>query len=208
MRARIIAMAACAMAGLSACGYSSLQRQDENVKATWGKVASQYQRRCDLIPNLVRTVKGIATQEQQILVEVTQACARAGSIQATPELLNDPEAFARYQAAQGQLSQALKGLFAAAEAYLQLRSDANFRDLQARLEDTENGITAARTRYIDAVRDYNITVRSFPTSLTARLYDFEVKPNFSLPPQGTPPSGPRAPPGGSSSRPQPQAANR
>lgn len=208
MRARTIALAACALVGLSGCGYNSLQRQDENIKAAWSEVVNQYQRRSDLIPNLVRTVKAFANQEQQVLIGVTEARARAGSIQATPELLNNPEAFAKYQAAQGQLSQALKNLFAVVEAYPQLKSDANFRDLQAQLEGTENRITVARNRYIDAVRDYNTTVRSFPTNLTARLFDFQVKPNFSVtneqaiatPPQvdfGTPPPGQGVPAGGS-----------
>jgi LemA protein len=181
MRAWMMTLAACALAGLSGCGYNSLQRQDENVKAQWAEVVNQYQRRSDLIPNLVRTVKAFATQEQQVLIGVTEARARAGSIEATPELLNNPEAFAKYQAAQGQLSQALKSLFAVTEAYPQLKSDANFRDLQAQLEGTENRIAVARNRYIDAVRDYNVTVRSFPTNLTARLYDFQVKPNFTAP---------------------------
>ncbi|HET9389749.1 MAG TPA: LemA family protein [Steroidobacteraceae bacterium] len=216
MRARMIVLAACAMAGLSGCGYNSLQRQDENVKGRWAEVVNQYQRRSDLIPNLVRTVKGFATQEQQVLIGVTEARARAVSIQATPEMLNDPEAFAKYQAAQGQLSQSLKSLFAVVEAYPQLKSDANFRDLQAQLEGTENRITVARGRYIDAVRDYNITVRSFPTNLTARLFDFQVKPNFSVaneqaiaaPPQvdfGSPAPGQTAP---ANSAPPPQPASR
>jgi len=213
MRARMIVLAACALAGLSGCGYNSLQRQDENVKGRWAEVVNQYQRRSDLIPNLVRTVKGFATQEQQVLIGVTEARARAVSIQATPEMLNDPAAFAKYQAAQGQLSQSLKSLFAVVEAYPQLKSDANFRDLQAQLEGTENRITVARGRYIDAVRDYNITVRSFPTNLTARLFDFQVKPNFSVaneqaiaaPPQvdfGSPAPG-QAAPANSATPPQP-----
>ncbi|HZO24158.1 MAG TPA: LemA family protein [Steroidobacteraceae bacterium] len=207
MRFRMIAVAACALVSLTGCGYNSLQRQDENVKANWAEVVNQYQRRADLIPNLVRTVKGFAAQEQQVLIGVTEARAKVGSIQATPEILNNPEAFARYQAAQGQLSQALKSLFAVTEAYPQLKSDANFRDLQAQIEGTENRITVARNRYIDSVRDYNTTVRSFPTNLTARLYDFQVKPNFSVaneqaisaPPEvdfGTPTRGQTVPPAG------------
>lgn len=213
MRAPMIALVACVLAGLSGCGYNALQRQDETVKAAWAEVMNQYQRRSDLIPNLVRTVKGFATQEQQVLIGVTEARARAGSIQATPELLNNPEAFARFQAAQGQLSQALKSLFAVTEAYPQLKSDVDFRDLQAQLEGTENRITVARNRYIDSVRDYNTTVRSFPTNLTARLYDFQVKPNFNVPSEqavATPPKvdfstpapatqGSGAPPSGSQS---------
>ncbi|MGH8139180.1 MAG: LemA family protein [Steroidobacteraceae bacterium] len=180
MRAWSVAFSALVLMGLSGCGYNSLVSQDENVKTAWSEVVNQYQRRADLIPNLVRTVKGFAAQEQQVLIGVTEARARAGSIQVTPELLNNPEAFAKYQAAQGQLSQALKSLFAVTEAYPQLKSDANFRDLQAQLEGTENRITIARNRYIDAVRGFNTTVRSFPTNLTAKMFDFQVKPNFTV----------------------------
>jgi LemA protein len=167
--------------GLSGCGYNQLTRQDEDVKAAWSDVTNQYQRRADLIPNLVRTVKGYANQEQQVLIGVTEARARqAGSIQLTPELLNDPEAFAKFQAAQSQLSSSLKSLIAVAEAYPDLKSNENFRDLQVQLEGTENRITIARQRYIDAVRNYNTTVRSFPNNLTAKMFDFQVKPNFSV----------------------------
>ena len=165
---------------LCGCGYNSLTRQDEDVKAAWSDVTNQYQRRADLIPNLVRTVKGYATQEQQVLIGVTEARARqAGSIQLTPELLNDPAAFAKFQQAQNQLTASLKSLIAVAEAYPDLKSNENFRDLQAQLEGTENRITIARQRYIDAVRGYNTTVRSFPTNLTAKMFDFQVKPNFT-----------------------------
>src|ERR1700744_5376953 len=129
---------------VSGCGYNTLQRQDEDVKAAWSEVVNQYQRRADLIPNLVNTVKGYAAQEQQVLIGVTEARAKAGSIQLTPELINDPAAFAKFQAAQSQLTQALKSLIAVQEAYPQLKSDANFRDLQAQLEGTENRITVAR----------------------------------------------------------------
>jgi LemA protein len=182
MRARSLAMAAIlACAGLGGCGYSALTRQDEDVKAAWSEVTNQYQRRADLIPNLVRTVKGYATQEQQVLIGVTEARAKAaGSIQLTPELLNNPESFARFQAAQSELSASLKSLIAVAEAYPELKSNENFRDLQVQLEGTENRITIARQRYIDAVRNYNVTVRSFPTNLTAKMFDFQVKPNFSV----------------------------
>jgi LemA protein len=166
--------------GLGGCGYNNLQRQDENVKAAWAEVVNQYQRRADLIPNLVNTVKGFAAQEQQVLIGVTEARAKVGSIQVTPELLNNPDAFAKYQAAQGQLTQSLKSLFAVAEAYPQLKSDENFRDLQAQLEGTENRITVARNRYIDAVREYNSNVRSFPANLTAKMFDMKVKPNFTV----------------------------
>jgi LemA protein len=181
MRAWSFAIVAIALLALPGCGYNSLQRQDEDVKAQWSEVVNQYQRRADLIKNLVKTVKAYATQEQQVLIGVTEARAQAaGSIQLTPELLNNPEAFAKFQAVQGQLSQSLKSLFAVTEAYPQLKSDANFRDLQAQLEGTENRITVARNRYIDAVRTYNTTVRSFPTNLTAKMFDYSLKPNFTV----------------------------
>ena len=134
-----------------------IQQQDEAVKAAWSEVVNQYQRRADLVPNLVNTVKGFAAQEQKVLIGVTEARAKVGSIQATPELVNDPQAFQKFEAAQGQLSQALKSLIAVSENYPQLKSDQNFRDLQAQLEGTENRITVARNRYIQAVQDYNVT---------------------------------------------------
>ncbi|HEY8508306.1 MAG TPA: LemA family protein [Steroidobacteraceae bacterium] len=165
---------------LCGCGYNTLQQQDEQVKAAWAEVVSQYQRRADLVPNLVNTVKGFAAQEQKVLIGVTEARAKATSIQLTPELINDPEAMKRFEAAQGELTQALKSLFAVAEAYPQLKSDTVFRDLQAQLEGTENRITVARTRYIEAVRNYNTTVRSFPTNLTAMVFGFETKPSFTV----------------------------
>ena len=167
-------------AALSGCGYNDLQRQDESVKAAWSEVVNNYQRRADLIPNLVATVKGFAAQEERVLVQVTEARSKAGSIQLTPELINDPEAFAKYQAAQGQLTSALSRLMAVAEAYPDLKSNANFRDLQVQLEGTENRIAVARKRYIDAVQSYNVTVREFPTNMTANMFDFEVKQNFSV----------------------------
>ena len=179
MRAGSICLALLLLPGLFGCGYNSLQAQDENVKATWATVVNQYQRRADLVPNLVNTVKGYANQEQQVLIGVTAARARVGSIQLTPEILNNPEEFAKFQAAQAQLTQALKSLIAVTEAYPQLKSDENFRDLQSQLEGTENRIAVARNRYIDAVRAYNTTVRSFPTNLTAKMFDFPVKPNFT-----------------------------
>jgi LemA protein len=169
-----------ASANLAGCGYNKLQNQDEAVKAAWSEVLNQYQRRADLIPNLVATVKGFAAQEERVLVGVTEARARVGSIQLTPELINNPEAFAKFQAAQGELTQALKSLIAVTENYPDLKSDANFRDLQAQLEGTENRITVARNRYIQAVQDFNVTVREFPTNITAGMFDFEVKPNFSV----------------------------
>ena len=169
-----------AAAGVSGCGYNKLQSQDEAVKAAWSEVVNQYQRRADLIPNLVETVKGYAAQEERVLVEVTEARAKVGAIQMTPEVLDDPEAFARFQAAQGTLTTSLGRLIAVAESYPQLKSDANFRDLQVQLEGTENRITVARNRYIEAVQAYNVTVRSFPTNMTAGMFDFEVKPNFTV----------------------------
>jgi LemA protein len=165
---------------LSGCGYNNLQRQDENVKAAWAEVVNQYQRRADLVPNLVNTVKGFAAQEQQVLIGVTEARAKVGSIQVSPEMLNNPDAFAKYQAAQSQLTQSLKSLLAVTEAYPQLKSNENFRDLQSQLEGTENRITVARNRYIDTVREYNSNVRSFPTNLTAKMFDMKVKPNFTV----------------------------
>jgi LemA protein len=169
-----------ASANLAGCGYNKLQNQDEAVKAAWSEVLNQYQRRADLIPNLVATVKGFAAQEERVLVGVTEARAKATSIQLTPELINDPAAFAKFQAVQGELTQALKSLIAVTENYPDLKSDANFRDLQAQLEGTENRISVARNRYIDAVKNYNVTVRSFPTNLTAKWFDFDVKPNFNV----------------------------
>jgi LemA protein len=180
MRSRVIALLLVATSLLSGCGYNRLQQQDEGVKASWSEVVNQYQRRADLIPNLVNTVKGFAIQEQQVLIGVTEARAKASSIQLTPELINDPAAFAKFQAAQGELTQALKSLFAITEAYPNIKSDANFRDLQAQIEGTENRITVARNRYIESVRDFNTTVREFPTNLTAKMFDFEVKPNFTV----------------------------
>jgi LemA protein len=165
---------------LSGCGYNKLQSQDESVTAAWSEVVNQYQRRADLIPNLVNTVKGYAQQEQSVLVGVTEARAKVGTIQMTPELANDAEALKKFQAAQGELTQALKSLIAVSENYPQLKSDQNFRDLQAQLEGTENRITRARNEYIAAVKDYNVTVRSFPSNLTAMMFKHKVKPNFTV----------------------------
>src|SRR6202047_3980299 len=166
--------------GLSGCGYNSIQTQDEQVKSAWSEVLNQYQRRADLIPNLVATGKGYAAQESSVLLGVTQARAKVGSIQATPELVNDPAAFAKFQAAQGELTSALSRLLVVTENYPQLKSDQNFRDLQAQLEGTENRITVARNRYIQAVQNYNVTVRSFPGNLTAMIFGYKPKPNFSV----------------------------
>lgn len=165
---------------LSGCGYNTLQSNDEQIKAAWSEVLNQYQRRADLVPNLVNTVKGFAAQEKEVLTRVTEARARVGSIQATPELINDEQAFARFQAAQGELSSALARLLVVSENYPQLKSDAAFRDLQAQLEGTENRITVARNRYIKSVQEYNVTVRSFPSNLTAMAFGFKVKPNFTV----------------------------
>jgi len=165
---------------LSGCGYNSIQSQDEQVKASWSEVLNQYQRRADLVPNLVNTVKGFAAQEERVLTEVTSARAQVGSIQATPELINDPEAFAKFQAAQGQLTSSLSRLLVVSENYPELKSNANFRDLQAQLEGTENRITVARNRYIKSVQEYNVTVRSFPANLTAMAMGYKTKANFGV----------------------------
>ncbi|MBP1202683.1 LemA protein [Duganella sp. 1411] len=165
---------------LAGCGYNTLQSRDEQVKASWSEVVNQYQRRADLVPNLVNTVKGYAAHEREVLNQVTTARAQATSVQVTPEVLNDPAAFARFQSAQGALTGALSRLLAVSENYPQLKADANFRDLQAQLEGTENRITVARNRYIQAVRDYNVSVRSFPNNLTAMAFGYQVKPNFTV----------------------------
>ena len=176
----VLTLAAAAAVSLSGCGYNDLQRQDEQIKSAWSEVLNQYQRRADLVPNLVNTVKGYAAQEERVLTEVTNVRASVGSIKATPELINDPEAFAKFQAAQSQLQSALSRLLVVAENYPQLKSDQNFRDLQAQLEGTENRIAVARNRYIKSVQEYNVTVRSFPTNLTAMLFKMDVKPNFAV----------------------------
>ena len=165
---------------LTGCGYNTLQSNDEQVKADWSEVINQYQRRADLVPNLVNTVKGYATHEKDVLTQVTQARAQATSMQVTPEVLNDPAALAKFQAAQGALSGALSRLLAVSENYPQLKADSNFRDLQAQLEGTENRITVARNRYIKAVQEFNLTVRSFPSNLTSMLFGYKVKPNFTV----------------------------
>ena len=165
---------------LSACGYNEFQEKDEAVKAAWGEVVNQYQRRADLIPNLVNTVKGYASHERETLEAVTRARAAATSFQITPEVLNNPEAFKKFQQVQGELSSALSRLMAVAENYPQLKADTSFRDLQSQLEGTENRITVARQRYIQAVREYNVLARSFPTNLTASMFHFEVKPSFTV----------------------------
>jgi len=173
-------IAAFALLVMSGCGYNTMQSQDEQIKAAWAEVVNQYQRRADLVPNLVNTVKGFAAQERDVLLGVTNARAKVGSVQATPELLNDPQAFQRFQQSQAELSGALSRLLVVAEAYPQLKSDANFRDLQAQLEGTENRIAVARNRYIKAVQEYNVTVRSFPTNLTAMMFGMKERPQFTV----------------------------
>ncbi|BCB27160.1 hypothetical protein SKTS_20460 [Sulfurimicrobium lacus] len=165
---------------LQGCGYNTLQSTDEQIKASWSEVLNQYQRRADLVPNLVNVVKGYASHEKDVLTQVTAARAKVGSIQATPELINDEQAFAKFQAAQGEMTSALSRLLAVSENYPQLKADGVFRDLQAQLEGTENRITVARNRYIKAVQEYNVTVRSFPSNLTAMMFGFKTKPNFTV----------------------------
>jgi LemA protein len=165
---------------LSACGYNDFQAKDEAVKAAWSEVINQYQRRADLIPNLVNTVKGYASHERETLEAVTKARAAATSFQITPEVLNNPEAFRKFQQVQGELSSALSRLMAVSENYPQLKADSSFRDLQSQLEGTENRITVARQRYIQSVADYNILARSFPTNLTAMMFHYEVRPSFAV----------------------------
>ena len=177
MRALRIAAVAAASLLLSACGYNTIQVQDEMVKSAWSEVINQYQRRADLIPNLVNTVKGFAAQEQAVLIGVTEARAKATQIKVDA---NDPASLQQFQAAQGELSSALSRLMVVVEKYPELKSDQNFRDLQAQLEGTENRIAVARNRYIQAVQDYNVTVRRFPVNLTAMVFGYKVKPNFTV----------------------------
>jgi len=179
-----IVLAAVLSLALGGCGYNELQRQDEGIKAAWSEVVNQYQRRADLVPNLVNTVKGYAQQEQTVLTEVTNARANVGSIKVTPELINDPAAFQKYIQAQNQLQGALSRLIAVAENSPQLKSDALFRDLQSQLEGTENRIAVARNRYIKSVQEFNTTVRQFPTNLTAMIFKMGVKPNFTVADEG------------------------
>ena len=173
-------LAVAATLSLTGCGYNTLQSQDEQIKAAWSEVVNQYQRRADLVPNLVNTVKGYAAQEADVLTAVTNARANVGAIKVTPEVLNDPAAFAKFQQAQGQLTSALSRLLVVAENYPNLKSDALFRDLQSQLEGTENRITVARNRFIKSVQEYNTTVRQFPTNLTAMVFGHKVKPNFAV----------------------------
>lgn len=165
---------------MSGCGYNTLQSTDEQIKASWAEVLNQYQRRADLVPNLVNVVKGYASHEREVLIAVTEARAQVGSIKATPELINDERAFAKFQAAQANMTTALSRLLAVSERYPQLKADTSFRDLQAQLEGTENRIAVARNRYIKAVQEYNVTVRSFPSNLTAMAFGYKVKPSFTV----------------------------
>lgn len=181
MRDRLwVVLALVLSASLSGCGYNTIQAQDETVKSAWSEVINQYQRRADLIPNLVNTVKGYAEQEKDILLGVTEARAKVGSIQATPELVNDPAAMERFMKAQGEMTSALSRLLVVAENYPQLKSDQNFRDLQAQLEGTENRISVARNRYIETVQTYNTTVRQFPVNLTAMIFGYKEKAQFTV----------------------------
>jgi LemA protein len=180
MRKLLLALAAILLLALSGCGYNTFQTTDEQVKSSWSEVVNQYQRRADLVPNLVSTVKGEANFEQTTLTKVIEARSRATSIQATPELINDPQAFQKFQAAQGELTGALSRLLVVSENYPTLRANQGFRDLQAQLEGTENRITVARNRYIQSVQAYNVTVRSFPSNLTAMIFSYKEKPNFTV----------------------------
>lgn len=180
MRKFLSFIMAVAVLGLTGCGYNTFQSTDEQIKASWAEVLNQYQRRADLVPNLVSTVKGEAKFEQDTLTKVIEARSRATSIQATPELVNDPAAFQNFQQAQGQLSGALSRLLMVSENYPNLKANQAFRDLQAQLEGTENRITVARNRYIKSVQDYNVTVRSFPSNLTAMVFGYKEKANFTV----------------------------
>jgi len=173
MRFRLAVLALTALLTLSGCGYNQLQSTDEQVKAAWAEVLNQYKRRADLIPNLVNTVKAYAAHEKDVLTTVTNARAKVGSIQATPDLVDNPEAFKRFVQAQSEMSSALSRLLVVAENYPQLKADQNFRDLQAQLEGTENRVAVARQRYIKSVQEFNVTVRSFPSNLTAMLFGFK-----------------------------------
>jgi LemA protein len=195
---------------LSGCGYNTLQSQDEQVKASWAEVLNQYQRRADLIPNLVSTVKGAVAAEQGILEAVVNARAKVGTIQATPELINDPRAFQAFQAAQGELGSALSRLMVVVEKYPELKSIQGFSDLQAQIEGTENRITVARNRYIESVQGFNVTVRSFPSNLTAKVFGMTAKPNFTVQNEAAiaaPPTVDFAPPAAAPVPATPPAAN-
>jgi len=191
MRRLLNVLLVAAALSLSGCGYNQFQSLDEETKANWSEVLNQYQRRADLVPNLVSTVKGYASHEEKVLTEVTEARAKVGSMQVTPELLNDPDAFAKFQAAQGQLTSALSRLMVVSENYPNLKADASFRDLQAQLEGTENRVTVARNRYIESVKQYNVAVRSFPNNLTAMMFGYQPKPTFTVENEKTISSAPK-----------------
>jgi LemA protein len=180
MRYLIVLVSLIATLALSGCGYNTMQAQDEQIKAAWAEVLNQYQRRADLVPNLVSVVKGYAAHEKDVLTQVTEARSQVGSIKATPELINDPEAFAKFQQVQSQMTSALSRLLAVSENYPNLKADGAFRDLQAQLEGTENRVTVARNRFIKAVQEYNTTVRSFPSNLTANVLGYKPKPSFEV----------------------------
>ncbi len=180
LRRLLAALTLIATVALGGCGYNDFQRLDEQTASAWSEVLNQYQRRADLIPNIVATVKGEANFEQETLTKVVEARAKATSIQATPELVNNPEAFQKFQAAQGELSGALSRLLVVAEQYPNLKANQGFQDLRVQLEGTENRITVARNRYIKAVQDYNVLARSFPSNLTAMVFGYDVKPNFTV----------------------------
>jgi len=184
LRRCLAVLAALASLTLAGCGYNDFQRLDEQTHSAWSEVLNQYQRRADLIPNIVATVKGEANFEQETLTKVVEARAKATSIQATPELVNNPEAFQKFQAAQGELSSALGRLIAVSENYPNLKANQGFQDLRVQLEGTENRITVARNRYIKAVQEYNVLARSFPTNLTAMLFGYKPKPNFTVQNEG------------------------
>jgi LemA protein len=174
------ALAATLLLGLSACGYNDIQATDEDTKASWSEVVNQYKRRADLIPNLVKTVQGYAKQEQDVFIKVTEARAKATSVNITPDMVNDPATMEKFAAAQQELSSSLGRLLVVAENYPQLKSDQNFRDLQAQLEGTENRIGVARNRYIETVRNYNVLVRSFPENVTAKIFGYKEKAQFKV----------------------------
>jgi LemA protein len=180
MKLRLAALLVFVASLLSGCGYNQIQRNDEAVSAAWSEVLNQYKRRADLIPNLVAIVQGYAAHEKEVLTKVTAARASVAGIKATPELIDDPAAFAKFQQAQAELGSALARLLVVAENYPQLKADANFRDLQAQVEGTENRIAVARKRYIEAVQAYNTTVRVFPNNLTAMLFGYKPKANFTV----------------------------
>ena len=180
MSHRLFALILCLATLLSGCGYNQIQINDEDVNAAWSEVLNQYKRRADLVPNLVTTVQAYAAHEKDVFTQVAQARASVGGIQATPELINDSAAFAKFQSAQAEMTSAIARLLVVAENYPQLKADANFRDLQAQLEGTENRVTVARNRYIDAVRTYNVSVRTFPNNLTAMVIGARAKANFAV----------------------------